>query len=58
MIFNCNKKSEQNSSESILTGNITILVDETILPVIEDQKMVFESKYKAKNISYDVIKRL
>lgn len=47
-LFNCNKKSEQNSSESILTGNITILVDETILPVIEDQKMVFESKYKAK----------
>lgn len=47
-LFNCNKKGEQNSSETILTGKITILVDETILPVIEDQKMVFESKYKAK----------
>ncbi|MDI9311789.1 MAG: substrate-binding domain-containing protein [Limnohabitans sp.] len=47
-LFNCNKKGEQSASESILTGTITILVDETILPVIEDQKMVFESKYKAK----------
>lgn len=48
VLFNCNKKSEQNNSESILTGTITILVDETIFPVIEDQKLVFESKYQAK----------
>jgi len=44
-IYSCNKKNE---SETILTGTATILVDETILPVIEDQVMVFENQYKAK----------
>jgi len=44
-IYSCNQKNE---SESILTGTATILVDETILPVIEDQVMVFENQYNAK----------
>jgi len=43
--FSCNQKSD---SETILTGTATILVDETILPVIEDQVMVFENQYEAK----------
>lgn len=43
--FSCNQKSD---SETILTGTATILVDETILPVIEDQVLVFENQYDAK----------
>lgn len=34
--------------ESILKGSTTILVDETLAPIIEDQVEVFENKYDAK----------
>lgn len=45
----CNKssKSEYNE-ESILKGSATILVDETLTPIMDDQIAVFESKYDAK----------
>jgi phosphate transport system substrate-binding protein len=45
----CNK-SDQNKStkESILKGSATILVDETLTPIVEDQVAIFESKYDAK----------
>ena len=45
MLFSC-KQSENN--ETILKGTTTILVDETLKPIIEDQIAVFESKYNAK----------
>ncbi|MEC5167123.1 phosphate transport system substrate-binding protein [Flavobacterium sp. PL11] len=45
LFFNC-KKSE-NDKETILKGTATILVDETIKPIIEDQIAVFEGQYKA-----------
>lgn len=45
----CNHKEKQNTNtESILKGSATILVDETLTPIIEDQIEVFESKYDAK----------
>ncbi|MFC6876683.1 PstS family phosphate ABC transporter substrate-binding protein [Flavobacterium myungsuense] len=45
----CNQKSEtKNTNETILTGNTTIEVDETLKPIIEDQVQIFESLYKAK----------
>lgn len=45
----CNKSDQsKNSKESILKGSATILVDETLTPIIEDQVAIFESKYKAK----------
>lgn len=45
----CNKSDQSNNSkESILKGSATILVDETLTPIIEDQVAIFESKYKAK----------
>ena len=45
----CNQKSEtKNTKETILTGNTTIEVDETLKPIIEDQVQIFESLYKAK----------
>jgi phosphate transport system substrate-binding protein len=48
IFFSC-KKNEGNSAdvETILKGKATIFVDETITPIIEDQVMVFESKYDA-----------
>lgn len=45
-LFFCCKKNESNK-ETILKGATTILVDETLKPIIEDQIAVFESGYKA-----------
>lgn len=46
---NCKKtESSKNNKESILKGVITIYVDETLTPIIEDQVVIFESKYDAK----------
>jgi phosphate transport system substrate-binding protein len=49
VFFNC-KKDEDGSSdnETILKGKVAIFVDETITPIVEDEVMVFESKYDAK----------
>ena len=45
----CNQKETINTNkESILKGSTTILVDETLTPIIEDQVAVFESNYDAK----------
>lgn len=49
----CNKLQKANENEeTILKGATTILVDESLKPIIEDQVAVFESKYDAK-ISLD-----
>lgn len=46
---NCNKSDQnKNTKESILKGSTTILVDETLTPIVEDQVAIFESKYDAK----------
>jgi len=48
-LVTCNKSDQsKNSKESILKGSATILVDETLTPIIEDQVAIFESKYNAK----------
>lgn len=48
-LVTCNKSDQsKNSKESILKGSATILVDETLTPIIEDQVAIFESKYDAK----------
>ena len=45
----CNQKEQsKKSKETILKGSTTIFVDETLMPIIEDQVAVFESNYKAK----------
>lgn len=45
----CNKSDQNNNNEeSILKGSATILVDETLTPIVEDQKTIFENKYDAK----------
>jgi phosphate transport system substrate-binding protein len=49
LLITCNKKEKTNhDKESILKGSVTILVDETITPIVEDQVAVFESNYNAK----------
>ena len=45
--FSCNSKEEKKETQT--TGKVNILVDESVFPIIEDQKLVFESEYdKAK----------
>ena len=45
LFYSCNTVSKD---ETILKGNATIYVDETITPIVEDQVAVFESEYDAK----------
>jgi len=47
VFLSCDKKATSRDKETILKGKVTILVDETLLPVIEDQAAVFESQYNA-----------
>ena len=47
VVFSCDKKAKSKDEQTILKGKVTILVDETLLPVIEDQKQVFENQYNA-----------
>lgn len=42
------KNSKVPEGETILKGEISILVDETLLPIMEDEVAVFESEYDAK----------
>jgi phosphate transport system substrate-binding protein len=46
-IISCNKSNTTNQ-ETILKGNATLLVDETLKPIMEDQIEIFESRYEAK----------
>jgi phosphate transport system substrate-binding protein len=49
LVIRCDKKNvEKPVDETILKGTTTILVDETLKPIVEDQVQIFESKYKAK----------
>jgi phosphate transport system substrate-binding protein len=45
-VIMCNQKKE--SKESITEGSMTLLVDESLLPIIEEQVEVFESQYDAR----------
>ena len=46
-IFSCQKK-ENNKQDTIVEGKVTIYVDESIFPIVEDEQAVFETEYKAK----------
>jgi phosphate transport system substrate-binding protein len=49
LFFNCNQKEKSEpNNETILKGTTTAFADETITPIVEDEIMVFESKYDAK----------
>ena len=49
LLVSCNSSNHSNNeSETILKGSTTLLVDETLKPIMEDQIEVFESLYEAK----------
>ncbi len=43
-VFSCKKKADK---QTILSGSTTILVDESIFPIVEDQVNLFENTYQA-----------
>lgn len=45
---NCQRKDAQHQEETILKGQATLLVDQTLQPIIEDQIMIFEDRYPAR----------
>jgi phosphate transport system substrate-binding protein len=45
LLFGCKKSVEEK--ETILKGTATILVDETLEPVVEDEITIFQNQYKA-----------
>ena len=54
MFFACNQSSNsKNNKETILKGTTTVLVDETLKPIVEDQIEVFESRYVGTTINLD-----
>ncbi|MGO4819613.1 PstS family phosphate ABC transporter substrate-binding protein [Flavobacterium sp. W22_SRS_FP1] len=49
VLISCKQSGDAKKGvDTILKGNVTILVDETLKPIIDDQVAVFESKYEAK----------
>lgn len=46
--FACNQANSSKNKDTIVKGSASIYVDETLIPIIEDQVAVFESKYEAK----------
>ena len=46
LAISCNKSADV-TQETILKGNATLLVDATLMPVMEDQVQIFESRYEA-----------
>src|SRR4051812_11087231 len=47
LVITC-KKREDAKKETILEGTATIVVDETLTPIIEDEVQIFENQYNAK----------
>lgn len=48
--FACKKSENSTDDESYVKGKAEIYVDESLLPIVEDQEMVFENKYPKANI--------
>ncbi len=49
VVLSCGKKdNKEGNSDSIISGTTSILVDESLMPIVEDQVSVFESQYDAK----------
>lgn len=50
VVFACKKTENAIEDESYVKGKAEIYVDESLLPIVEDQEMVFESKYRKADI--------
>ncbi|MFT5669150.1 MAG: phosphate transport system substrate-binding protein [Vicingaceae bacterium] len=49
LLFNCKQSNgSKDGKETILKGSTTIVVDETLIPIIEAQISIFQKEYKAK----------
>jgi phosphate transport system substrate-binding protein len=47
----CCKNEKKGVEESIVKGEITVYVDETLTPIVEDQVLIFESRYENTKIN-------
>ncbi|MFN9116313.1 MAG: substrate-binding domain-containing protein, partial [Bacteroidota bacterium] len=47
-IITCKQKEASKNNETILQGEATVLVDESLKPIVEGLVQIFESKYNAK----------
>ena len=48
LVFSCNKNANKNEgTDTVIKGKATVLVDETLLPIVEDQLEVFQNTYDA-----------
>ncbi|MBF0693942.1 MAG: substrate-binding domain-containing protein [Flavobacterium sp.] len=48
IVASCNDKDKTGQKQTILTGEVTVITDQTLTPIIEDQIAVFENEYQAK----------
>ena len=46
-VFSCQKK-DNKTKDTVLEGKATVYVDESILPIVEDEQAVFETEYNAR----------
>ena len=47
-VFSCNQKQGKLEKDTILRGEATVYTDESLLPIVSDQELVFETTYDAK----------
>ena len=45
VVFACKKSENTTEDETYVKGIADIYVDESLLPIVEDQEMVFENRY-------------
>ncbi len=45
VVFACKKSENTTEDETYVKGKAEIYVDESLLPIVEDQEMVFENRY-------------
>src|SRR5690606_3394169 len=50
-LISCNDATTTKEAHTIITGSLTILVDESFAPIVEDQLAVFEGTYEDARIS-------
>lgn len=52
-IFSCKDNAKKESKDDILVGELHVAVDESVLPLMQEQQEVFESSYYNAKINYD-----
>lgn len=52
-MFSCKDKPKKETKDDILVGELNVAVDESVLPLMQEHKEVFESSYFNAKINYD-----